>query len=290
MRKIILIIFLVLKSPALFAQVIDVKCASAKEYVYSHPGVSGGVVTEKIKKPIKMCWNNRELTYWVNGKKTILIAHRHDVQKSMLRPEYVEESFDIDDENGDRDLYNVTIIHSSPAQVTIRWTRGGGWAYDFFSHDIPVMKLEKKDTTAYKKPVYDSRIKYPDDNESLNPGLRQSYPLKVPNMNGKGFHRAYTTGKQTGDKEAICAIDIKKYLKKKVPYLNSSYGEITIMFEIRPDGTTKWTGGGYSLYLAKPKVKKLDKDIKAAMNKLPIWKVPDGLDYPINGFLHLQYK
>ena len=246
------------------------KCVTANKYLYSEDDKHGDNVTKWINKPITFCWNDGAFAFRVNGVETVMSIDKKRTEVSEARPPYFQTEFSaLSNKNDPFPSYIVTITYSKPAEIAINYTQFGGYSYDFFTNDpdLPEMKrvlanTPKINQIKYKKITYPKNLRYPANNDSLNAGLRS---------------------------DAICAVCIKDYLKKCIPYMNASLGEISLMFNVLPNGKIKWERGGYDTSIPGPDAQKIDNALKSAMQDMPLWKVPAGSVDPVSSEIDITF-
>jgi len=226
-------------------------------------------MTEKafktIRQPITFCWNDVAFGYKINGEIKILYVDRLDKGTSDVNSQYGQEQFSAKEfESDEYPSYIVTIKYSNPAQITINYTRFGGYAYSFYTNDLPEIKI--------KLP---SQLK--NLNDTLNRGLIEQQKGSLVK----------------GAQEAICPINIKKYLEKNIPSIKKCNAALTINFNVLPNGTVEYTKDindiGYQ-YAIKCHLDNLYDKIYKCLENMPKWNMPDNCNSPIFCIVSLDYE
>jgi len=260
MKKSLILLIALLNFHFSYSQQYYTHCLSANKYLHNQ----GEGEPKTYNKKITLCWNDIAFGFWVDGGNKILIIDKYTHDVSIIKPPYMQEEFSAKEFQSDPyPSYIITIIHSSPMEVTINYTEFGGYSYFFKCKGEPAIKEQIiNNESVYHEVVFDPKYHYASTNDSLNPKLKC---------------------------EAICPINIKKYLKTHIPYLNKSFGSISLVFNILPNGKAKFNGAGYDINLSKKTVDKLSVDLSKAISKMPVWKIPEGMSREIHGYLDIEF-
>jgi hypothetical protein len=87
-----------------------------------------------------MCYNGGAIAFNVDGYTQAFLID--DYEQEVNYKGYMQESILCSASDVDfwGDWY-ITIVHSKPAQVTIAYTRHPGFSYNFYSNDLPMVKV-----------------------------------------------------------------------------------------------------------------------------------------------------
>jgi hypothetical protein len=240
-----------------YSQDLYTECASANKYTYYNSDKKGNDVIKELHKHISMCYNGAAVAFMVDEYKQVFLIDNYS--KTISGHEYLqEEILCSSDEVNDTGDYFITIVHSSPAQIAIAYTKFSGFSYVFYLKEIPMIKLNVKKI-----------FKDENKNDTLNRGLSEQ-------MNGK-----FLSPKE----QAICPISIKKYLEEKIPSLKKlKKTTLSIGFYVLPDGSVKYTKDTNDIsykYAVKCGLDKTYDELYSQLIKMPKWSVPAQIITPI---------